>query len=39
MLDGTIVGPDGLGIAYRDHGGEGRGAVLLHGGGANLEST
>jgi pimeloyl-ACP methyl ester carboxylesterase len=25
-------------VAYRDHGGVGRGLVLLHGGGANLES-
>ncbi len=29
---------DGVRIAFRDHGGAGRGLVLLHGGGANLES-
>lgn len=36
--EGWIEATDGTRIAYRDHGGEGRGLVLLHGGGANLES-
>jgi pimeloyl-ACP methyl ester carboxylesterase len=38
MLEGWVEAPDGIRIAYRDHGGHGRGLVLLHGGGANLES-
>lgn len=38
MIDGSVAAHDGIRIAYRDHGGEGRGLVLLHGGGANLES-
>jgi len=33
-----VVAADGVRIAYRDHGGDGRPLVLLHGGGANLES-
>jgi pimeloyl-ACP methyl ester carboxylesterase len=36
--DGVVTAHDGVRIAYRDHGGSGRGLVLLHGGGANLES-
>jgi len=36
--EGWIEAKDGTQIAYRDHGGDGRGRVLLHGGGANLES-
>lgn len=36
--EGWIEAADGTQIAYRDHGGTGRGLVLLHGGGANLES-
>jgi pimeloyl-ACP methyl ester carboxylesterase len=36
--DGFVVAADGTHIAYRDHGGQGRPLVLLHGGGANLES-
>lgn len=36
--EGWVVADDGTRIAYRDHGGDGRGLVLLHGGGANLES-
>jgi pimeloyl-ACP methyl ester carboxylesterase len=36
--DGFVVAADGTRIAYRDHGGEGPPLVLLHGGGANLES-
>ena len=38
MLEGWVEAPDGIRIAYRDHGGHGRGLVLLHGGGANLVS-
>lgn len=38
LRDGVVVAPDGVRIAYRDHGGAGTGLVLLHGGGANLES-
>jgi pimeloyl-ACP methyl ester carboxylesterase len=38
MGEGWVEAPDGIRIAYRDHGGHGRGLVLLHGGGANLES-
>jgi len=38
VVDGWVAVHDGTRIAYRDHGGEGRGLVLLHGGGANLES-
>lgn len=37
-VDGWTEAEDGTRIAFRDHGGEGRGLVLLHGGGANLES-
>ena len=33
-----MTATDGVGIAYRDYGQSGRGLVLLHGGGANLES-
>lgn len=33
-----MTGHDGVRIAYRDHGGTGRGLILLHGGGANLVS-
>jgi pimeloyl-ACP methyl ester carboxylesterase len=36
--DGWAVAADGTRIAYRDHGGSGRPLILLHGGGANLES-
>jgi pimeloyl-ACP methyl ester carboxylesterase len=36
--EGWAVASDGTRIAYRDHGGGGRPVVLLHGGGANLES-
>ena len=36
--EGFVTGHDGTRIAYRDHGGEGRPLVLLHGGGANLVS-
>lgn len=36
--EGSVVTPDGTRISYRDHGGSGPGLVLLHGGGANLES-
>ncbi|TIC79670.1 alpha/beta hydrolase [Nocardioides sp. GY 10113] len=36
--DGWVTAPDGTRIAYRDHGGDGPGLLLLHGGGANLES-
>jgi pimeloyl-ACP methyl ester carboxylesterase len=38
VVDGFLAASDGTRIAYRDHGGTGRGLVLLHGGGANLES-
>jgi pimeloyl-ACP methyl ester carboxylesterase len=38
VTEGWIEAADGTPIAYRDHGGVGRGLVLLHGGGANLES-
>lgn len=38
MHEGWVDAPDGVRIAYRDHGGLGRGLVLLHGGGANLVS-
>jgi pimeloyl-ACP methyl ester carboxylesterase len=38
MVDGRITAHDGVPLAYRDHGGGGRGLVLLHGGGANLVS-
>jgi pimeloyl-ACP methyl ester carboxylesterase len=37
-VDGVVTAPGGTRIHYRDHGGEGRGLVLLHGGGANLVS-
>jgi pimeloyl-ACP methyl ester carboxylesterase len=38
-VDGVVVAPDGIRIAYRRRGGDvGRALVLLHGGGANLES-
>jgi pimeloyl-ACP methyl ester carboxylesterase len=37
-VEGRVEAPDGVRIAYRDHGGTGRGLVLLHGGGANLVS-
>jgi pimeloyl-ACP methyl ester carboxylesterase len=36
--EGHVVARDGVRIAFRDHGGEGRPLVLLHGGGANLVS-
>lgn len=36
--EGFVVAADGTPIAYRDHGGEGPALVLVHGGGANLES-
>lgn len=36
--EGFVPASDGTPIAYRDHGGEGPALVLLHGGGANLES-
>ncbi len=36
--EGRVQAKDGTRIAYRDHGGSGRGLVLLHGGGANLVS-
>jgi len=39
--DAVVTAADGTRIAYRDHGdagGTGRSMVLLHGGGANLES-
>lgn len=36
--DGWALAADGTQVAYRDHGGDGRGLLLLHGGGANLES-
>jgi pimeloyl-ACP methyl ester carboxylesterase len=36
--DGFVTSRDGVRVGYRDHGGEGRGLVLLHGGGANLVS-
>jgi pimeloyl-ACP methyl ester carboxylesterase len=36
--EGFVRAEDGTPIAYRDHGGEGPALVLLHGGGANLES-
>ena len=38
VVEGWVAAVDGVRIAYRDHGGSGRGLVLLHGGGANLES-
>lgn len=38
MTDGTLTMRDGVEVAYRDYGGTGPGLVLLHGGGANLES-
>jgi pimeloyl-ACP methyl ester carboxylesterase len=38
IIEGWVAAADGIPIAYRDHGGVGRGLVLLHGGGANLES-
>jgi pimeloyl-ACP methyl ester carboxylesterase len=38
VKDGWLAASDGVRIAYRDHGGIGRGLVLLHGGAANLES-
>jgi pimeloyl-ACP methyl ester carboxylesterase len=39
-VEGWVRAADGVRIAYRDHGGSARGRslVLLHGGGANLES-
>jgi pimeloyl-ACP methyl ester carboxylesterase len=37
-VEGFVTATDATRIAYRDHGGRGRGLVLLHGGGANLES-
>lgn len=36
--EGWASAADGIRVAYRDHGGPGRGLLLLHGGGANLES-
>lgn len=36
--ESSVTAHDGIRIAYRDHGGRGRGLVLLHGGGANLVS-
>ena len=36
--DGFVTSHDGVRVAYRDHGGTGRGLVPLHGGGANLVS-
>lgn len=36
--EGRLTAADGTRLAYRDHGGSGRGLVLLHGGGANLVS-
>lgn len=36
--EGQLTAGDGTTLAYRDHGGSGRGLVLLHGGGANLVS-
>lgn len=36
--EGWVLAADGTRIAYRDHGGDGRALLLLHGGGANLES-
>ena len=38
VIEGWIEAGDGTRIAYRDHGGDGAGMILLHGGGANLES-
>jgi pimeloyl-ACP methyl ester carboxylesterase len=38
VIEDWVEAADGTPIAYRDHGGVGRGLVLLHGGGANLES-
>lgn len=38
MIDGTLVMRDGIKVAYRDYGGTGPSLMLLHGGGANLES-
>jgi pimeloyl-ACP methyl ester carboxylesterase len=37
-VDGWVSTGDGTRVAYRDHRGHGRGLLLLHGGGANLES-
>jgi pimeloyl-ACP methyl ester carboxylesterase len=38
-VDDVVIASDGIPIAYRRHGGDaGRPLVLLHGGGANLES-
>jgi pimeloyl-ACP methyl ester carboxylesterase len=37
-VEGWVTAPDGTRIVYRDHGGPARPVVLLHGGGANLES-
>jgi pimeloyl-ACP methyl ester carboxylesterase len=36
--EGRVEATDGTRIALRDHGGSGRPLILLHGGGANLES-
>ena len=36
--DRNVTGADGVEIAFRDHGGDGRGLVRSHGGGANLVS-
>lgn len=37
-MEASVTASDGVRIVYRDHGGSGRGVILLHGGGANLES-
>lgn len=37
-VDAALTVADGVRIAYRDHGGQGRGLILLHGVGANLVS-
>jgi pimeloyl-ACP methyl ester carboxylesterase len=38
-VDRSVTAADGVPIAYRDYGGTGRGLVLIHGVGANLEAT
>jgi pimeloyl-ACP methyl ester carboxylesterase len=38
-VDHSVTAADGVSIAYRDYGGTGRGLVLIHGAGANLEAT
>ncbi|MGQ0840046.1 alpha/beta hydrolase [Actinokineospora sp.] len=37
-VDGFVTGAGGVPIAYRDYGGPGRGLVLLHGIGGNIEA-